>query len=442
MAWKVVLEFLVLLAAIGLGARTGGVGFGAWGGVGLTVMVFLFGMSPGQIPIDVLFIIMCVVVAAAVMEAAGGLEYLVSLAERVIRAHPEHITIVAPLVTWTLTFLAGTGHVVYPILPVIEEVALEHKVRVERPMAIAAIASQQSITASPVSAATAAMIGLLSSRGVGLGQILLTCVPATLAGVIVAALIQMRVGKELEQDPEYLRRVATGEILPRSSEETHRGEVTSNAKRSVGFFLAGVALVVIAGLFPQLRPIVTVNAKHGPLPMPITIELVMLTAAAVMMAVTRVKSDAPIKSSVAHAGLTAVIAILGLSWMGNTFIENNQNMIVGAISSLAKQYPPLFALGLFVASIFLYSQAATTALLMPLGLSLGIHPALLVGMFPAVNGYFFIPNYGTMIAAVNFDRTGTTHIGRWVLNHSFMLPGLLATLVAVLVGLGISQFFM
>lgn len=436
------LQFAVVLAAIALGARVGGVGLGLWGGVGLLVLTAVFGAAPTSPPIDVMLIILAVISAAAAMEASGGIDYLVSVAERIIRSNPRHVTLVAPLVAWAFTFGAGTGHIVYPLQPVIHEVAHENGIRPERPMAVATIASQQAITASPVSAATAAMIGLLSPQGIGLIQILAICVPTTLIGVIVAALIQTRVGRELDQDPEYKRRLAAGEIEPALRQEYRARELPSAARTSAWIFLAGVAIVVLAGAFPQLRPLVPgPNDARVALAMPLTIQIVMLSVAALILLVTRPPVSLVPRTQTAQAGFTAVIGIFGLAWLGDTFIANNQPVIIGALSDMATRVPALFALGLFIASVFLYSQAATTRALMPLGITLGIPGAALIGMFPAVNGYFFFPTYGSLIAAINFDRSGTTRIGKSILNHSFMLPGLVATIVAVVVGLLMAQLF-
>jgi anaerobic C4-dicarboxylate transporter DcuA len=416
-------------------------GMGLWGGVGLAILVFGFGAAPGTIPGEVLLIILTVIMAASAMEAAGGIDYLVGIAAAIIRKSPKNVTIIAPVVAWVFTFLAGTGHIFYPLLPVIYEVAMKGKVRPERPIAVATIASQQAITASPVSAATAALIALLGPHGIGLPQILMICVPATLIGVIVAALIQTRIGVELEQDPEYQRRLAAGEIDPKeTSAETINAPLPAGAALSAWMFLAGVAIVVACGLFPVLR---TVRSAEPPttLTMPVTIAIVMFAIAALMLLFTNAKGEQIVKTKTCQAGVTAVIGILGLAWLGDTFIANNKDVIVGGLSNMAKNYPATFALGLFVTSMLLYSQAVTTRTLMPLGLTLGIPSASLAGMFPAVNGYFFIPTYGTLIAAVNFDRSGTTKIGKYVLNHSFMIPGLVATIVAVGSGLAIAKVF-
>lgn len=444
MTLMLVLQLIVLLAAIAIGARAGGVGMGLWGGVGLAILVFGFRAAPGSIPGEVLLIILSVIMAASAMEAAGGIDYLVRIAAGIIRKSPRHVTIIAPLVAYIFTFLAGTGHIFYPLLPVIYEVAMKGRVRPERPIAVATIASQQAITASPVSAATAAMIAILGSKGIGLMQILLICVPSTLIGVIVAALVQNHIGVELENDPEYQRRLAGGQISPAGTadvNETEKAELHPRAALSAWMFLGGVILVVLAGLFPTLRRVADENGKPLTVSMPITIAIVMLTGAALICLFATASALAIVKSKTCNAGITAVIGILGLAWLGVTFFDDNNKVITASLQNMVTHYPALFALGLFVTSMLLFSQAATTQTLMPLGLTLGMAPASLAGMFPAVNGYFFIPTYGTLIAAVNFDRSGTTRIGKYVLNHSFMLPGLISTIVGVGVGLTIGKLF-
>jgi anaerobic C4-dicarboxylate transporter DcuA len=437
MTLSIVLQFVVVLAAIWMGARFSGVGLGLWGAVGLLVLIVAFGVTPTSPPIDVMLIILAVIMAASVMDAAGGIDFLVRIAERIIRANPKYVTIVAPLTTWSFTFVAGTGHIVYPLLPVIYETAHQSGVRPERPMAVATIASQQAITASPVAAATAAMIGLFAEKGLtqwSLPQILMVCVPATLCGVIAAAIVSMFVGKDLKDDPEYQARLAAGKVpAPKSASER---PLKPAAKLSAYLFLAGVALVVLFGFFPALR---TLPGAKGPLAMPVVIEVVMLSVAAIMLLATKVAVDEVPKTPTLRAGVVAVIGIFGLAWLGDSFIAANQKVIVPAIESVTETAPWTFALGLFFASVLLYSQAATTRALMPLGIALGIPPQFLIAMFPSVNGYFFIPTYGSLIAAINFDLSGTTTIGKYVLNHSFMIPGLVATAVAVFVGLALAK---
>ena len=438
MTLTILLEFLVVLAAIWMGARSAGVGLGLWGAVGLLVLVVAFGINPTSPPIDVMLIILAVIMAASVMDAAGGIDFLVRIAERIIRANPKYVTIVAPLTTWTFTFLAGTGHIVYPLLPVIYETAHQNGIRPERPMAVATIASQQAITASPVAAATAAMIGLFAEKGMGdwgLAQILMICVPATLTGVVAAAIVSMFIGKDLKDDKVYQARLAAG-LIPKPQAPEARPALKPAAKLSALIFLAGVALVVLFGFFPTLRTLPGAKAALG---MPIVIEIVMMSVAALMLLATRVTVDDVPKTPTLRAGVVAVIGIFGLAWLGDSFIAANKDVIVPAIGDWAKVAPWTFAFGLFFASVLLYSQAATTRALMPLGVALGIPPQFLIAMFPSVNGYFFIPTYGSLIAAINFDLSGTTRIGKYVLNHSFMIPGLVATSVAVVTGLAMAR---
>lgn len=445
MTVKLLLEFAVLIGALFMGARAGGVALGLWGAVGLLVLVVGFGVAPGAIPGEVLMIVLTVIIAASAMEVAGGVDFLVRLAERIIRKNPKQVTIVAPLVTYGFTFASGTGHIVYPLLPVIYEVAHESGIRPERPMAIATIASQQAVTASPVSAATAAMIGLLAAHHIGLAQILIICVPATLSAVVIAALVQLRVGLELKDDPEYQRRLQAGELGPPSQQAGDAGAprppLKVGARASAFIFLAGVVLVVLAGLFPALRTVPGKQTGSLLVSMPVAISIIMLAVAAVILTATHAPVKEVPKCRTCQSGITAIIGILGLAWLGDTFITANEETIIGGLSNMAKAAPWTFALGLFLASMLLYSQAATARALVPLGLSLGIPPAVLVGMFPAVNGYFFIPNYGTLIAAMQFDRSGTTRIGRYLLNHSFMLPGLITTVGGVGVGWLIAELF-
>lgn len=424
------IQLLFVLAAIVVGARLGGIGLGVMGGVGMAVLVFFFGLEPTSPPIDVMLMIAAVISAASAMQAAGGLDYLVRLAEKLLRKNPSQITLVSPLVTYAFTFLAGTGHVAYSVLPVISEVARETKVRPERPLGIAVIASQQAITASPISAATVALLGMLAGFDITLFDILKISIPATLVGVLAGALLSKRVGKELIDDPEYQRRVKEG-LIKENSLQFNKIKSMTKARLSVILFLIATAAIVVFGSVPSLRP-----AFDGtPINMPALIEIIMLTTCAIILLLTRTDGIAPTRGSVFIAGMQAVIAIFGIAWMGDTFINGNIAELTGSIKGIVTEMPWLFALALFIMSILLYSQAATVRAIMPLGIALGISPMMLIALFPAVNGYFVIPNYPTIVAAINFDTTGTTRIGRWILNHSFMMPGLVATAVAIATGL-------
>jgi len=431
-----IIELLFVLAAIVVGARLGGVGLGVSGGLGLAILVFCFGLEPTSPPIDVMLMIAAVIAAASCMQAAGGLDLMVKWAEKILRKNPSHITLVSPLVTYFFTFFAGTGHVAYSVLPVIAEVATETRVRPERPLSIAVIASQQAITASPISAATVALLSMLTvqSSNITLLQIMMVAVPSTLLGVLAGALYSMRVGKELDQDPEFLRRCAKGEFKT-DREYQRKAFDTRKAVLSLIIFLTATAAIILFGSIQSLRPLF----DGKPLQMSSIIEILMLSAAALILLVTRTDGMQAAQGSVFAAGMQAVVAIFGIAWMGDTFINGNMADLRSSIEQTVTQMPWLFGIALFLMSILLFSQAATIRALLPLGIALGIAPQMLIALFPAVNGYFVIPNYPTIVAAINFDRTGTTHIGKYVINHSFLIPGLIATTVAIITGLIISS---
>jgi len=433
-------DLLVLLACILLGSRLGGIGLGTVAALGMAVIVFGFGRAPGSFPGEVLLIVLCVVTAAAALQAAGGLDVMVSVAEKVLRRHPQRITILAPLISYVFTFVSGTGHVAYSLLPIIAEVARKVKERPERPLSISVIASQAAVTASPLSAATAGMVALFSKTGsFGLKDVLLVCVPSTLIGVLAGALSVRRMGVELEDDPVYQERLAKAELAaPVDVDATACAHPPpAGAKWAVALFIGAALVITLLGLLPGLRPDFTIDGNTEKLSMVASISIVTLSATALMLAVSKVKPETVVSGSVMRAGVVAIISILGIAWLGSTFFEGHKAQILGAISVYVQQYPWLFAVALFTLSILLYSQAATVAALMGVGLQLGIASPLLIAMFPAVNGYFFLPTYATMVAAIQFDSTGTTRVGRWVLNHSFMRPGLVVTSVSLAVGFAI-----
>ena len=435
------LQLLFVLVAIIIGARLGGIGLGVLGGLGLAVLTFVFGLEPTSPPIDVMLMIVAVIAAASCMQAAGGLDLMVKWAEKLLRKNPSKITLLSPLVTYIFTFIAGTGHVAYSVLPVIAEVATETKIRPERPLGIAVIASQQAITASPISAATVALLSMLSGHHISLMDILMISVPCTLIGVLAGAFCSLHVGKELAEDPEYLRRIANGEFTSdqyrTKGVENHRA-----ALLSVVIFIAATIGIVLFGSMTELRPWFSLpDGSSRQMQMAHIIEILMLSAAALILLVTRTDGIKAVQGSVFSAGMQAVVAIFGIAWMGDTFIGGNMEELKGSIEHIVTEMPWLFGLALFVMSILLFSQAATIRAMLPLGIALGISPYMLIALFPAANGYFFIPNYPTVVAAINFDRTGTTHIGKYVLNHSFMMPGLVATGVSVALGLLMIQLF-
>lgn len=430
------LELAVVLAMIFIGARVGSIGLGMYGMVGVFLLVFVFGMEPGNIPIDVMLIIVAVITASSALQAAGGLDYMVEAAARFLRKHPSHITFYAPLTTWLFCILAGTAHTSYALLPIISEISLKAKIRPERPLSVAAIAASLGITGSPVSAATAAILSqsLLGAHGVGMSQILVVTIPSSLVAILVAALVQNFIGKPLEQDPEYQRRLQAGHL--EEEDETEKKTVNPRAKWAVLVFLLGVVLVVLFGSFPSLRP-----AFNGsPISMNSAIEIIMMSIAALILLVGKADVKKAVKGNVFSAGMVAMVSIFGIAWMGSTFFEGNKDLIIGAVGGLFTQWPMLFAIPLFLMSIMLFSQAATVKTLYPVGLALGIPPMILLALFPAVNGYFFLPNYPTQVAAIGFDRTGTTKIGKYVINHSFQLAGFITTVVSIGLGYLIIQF--
>ena len=438
-------QLFIVLALIFIGARVGGIGLGIYGMVGVFILVFIFGLQPGKPPIDVMLIIASVITATATLQAAGGLDYLVGLAAKFLRKHPTHITYYGPLTTWLFCLVAGTAHTSYSLLPIIAEIAKNSKIRPERPMTVATISASLGITGSPMSAATAAVIStdLLGGKGIELKDILLVCIPASLIAILVSAFVQNRVGKELEDDPEYQRRVREGMIDP-EAEAKIMSEIEQNpnprAKWSVLAFLLGVVLVVIFGSVPSLRPTYEANGVVTQLSMPETIEILMMSIAALILIVGKASVKQAVSGNIFDAGMNAMIAIFGIAWMGDTFFNGNIEFFKSHIADIVTQYPFLFSVALFIMSIMLFSQAAAVRTLFPLGIGLGIPPLALVAMFPAVNGYFFIPNYPTEVAAINFDTTGTTRIGKYVLNHSFQLSGFITTFVSIGIGYLIITF--
>ena len=441
----ILLQFAIVLALIFNGARVGGIGLGIYGMVGVFILVFVFGMKPGNLPIDVMLIIVSVITAAAALQAAGGLDYLVGLAAKFLRKHPTHITYFGPLTTWLFCLVAGTAHTCYSLLPIISEIATNSKIRPERPLSVATIAASLGITGSPVSAATAAIIStdLLGGAGIELKDVMMICIPASLIAILVAAFVQNHIGKELVDDEVYKERVAKGIIDPEHDSKLI-DEMIKNpsprAKYAVVAFLLGVLMVVVFGSVPSLRPSFMVDGMLHRVTMPETIEIVMMSVAALILVVGKANVHDAVKGNVFGAGMNAMVAIFGIAWMGDTFFNGNLAFFKEHIANVVTQYPFLFAIALFFMSIMLFSQAATVRTLYPLGIGLGIAPLALVAMFPAVNGYFFLPNYPTTVAAINFDRTGSTRIGRFVVNHSFQVAGFITTFVSIGVGYLIIQF--
>ena len=443
MEYAVYLQLIVVLAAIFVGAKVGGIGLGIFGMIGMSILVFVFHLPPGEAPIEVMLMIVAVITAASALQSAGGLDYLVKVAEKILRKNPGSITFLGPIVCYVFTFLAGTGHIAYSLLPIIAEIATDSKVRPERPMSISVIASQQAITASPISAATAALLStsLLGGQGIEMIDILMVCVPATIIGVLAGAFAVSFVGVDLLKDPIYLQRLADG-LIETKDHSAVSVEKENNIRPLIAviLFLMGVFSVVLFGSIPTLRPSFLIDGEIIKVTMAQIIQIIMMSTAGLILIFAKADVTKAVNGSIFIAGMQAVIAIFGIAWMGDTFFNGNLAFFKEHIQSVVTSYPFLFAFALFVMSILLFSQAATVKTLYPLGLALGIPPLALLAMFPAVNGYFFLPNYPTVVAAINFDRTGTTRIGKYVINHSFQIPGFVATIVAIGVGYLIISF--
>ncbi len=421
-------ELVIVLLAIYLGARLGGIGIGFAGGLGVLVLTLIFQIKPGAIPFDVIEIIMAVIAAIAAMQVAGGMDYLVSLAERMLRRHPKYITFLAPLVTWFMTVLAGTGHTAFSTLPVITEVAKEQGIRPSRPLSIAVVASQIAITASPISAAVVFFAGILEPLGVSYLTLLAICIPVTLLAVMLTAIVCNFLGCELKDDPVYQERLAKGEVRLRGSQVF---ELQPHAKRSVLLFLIGI----VAVMFYATAISDTVGLIKNPvLPRNEAIVVFMLTIATLISITCKIDTGEVLNASTFKSGMSACVCVLGVAWLGDTFVKAHISDIQAVAGDLLHNYPWLLAVVLFFAATLLYSQAATTKALMPAALLLGVSPLTAIASFAAVSALFVLPTYPTLLAAVEMDDTGSTRIGKYVFNHAFLIPGVIAITLCVILG--------
>ena len=439
------IQFAILLAMILVGARMQGIGLGVMGIAGLLIFVLVFRMRPTDPPLDVMMIILSIVTTAAALQASGGLDYLVSIAEKIIRSNPSKITFIAPVVSFVLCLFAGTSHVIYSLLPIISEVAAKRRIRPERPLSISVVASHLALTGSPMSAATAAFAAILAYPGAAL-DIMKVCIPSAFLGVVAGSMAVWKMGKDLDKDPVFLEKMKDPEFVQSLELISASNRVVKpGAKTAVAIFGLAIIIIVLCGAFPAIIPNVgageaNFNVKEdGSLKMVAVIEIVTLTAAAAIMLITKTTPAAVTKSSLFTAMASALVSVFGVVWMSATFMAHNGAAIKLGLGSLAASHPWTFAFAMFIMGALIFSQAAATKAMMPLGLTLGIaHPAL-IAMFPAVNSDFVLPGYPTLLAAINFDRTGSTKIGRYIVNHSFMLPGLVAVTTAVVVGFLLSR---
>jgi anaerobic C4-dicarboxylate transporter DcuA len=443
------IQLVILLAAILVGSRMKGIGLGLMGMVGMLIFVLFFHMRPAEPPIDVMLIILAIVTTAATLQAAGGLDYLVGIAEKIIRKHPSQIIFLGPIVVFFLALFAGTSHIVYSMLPIISEVSAKKRIRPERPLSISVVASHLALTGSPMSAATAALATILAYPGAAV-DIMKIGIPACFLGVLAGSVSVLKMGKELNDDPVFLEKMKDP-LFAASIDSEYSGknrQVRPGAKTAVLIFGATIILIVLAGSFPSLVPnmgkgIANMSVRaDGSLTTATIIEILTLSGAALMMCLTKTTPVDVVKASLFTSMASAVVSVFGVVWMSSTFINHNQALLVNQLGDIAKSHPWTFAIAIFIMGIFMFSQAATTKTMMPLGLTLGLTNPALIAMFPTVNTDWVLPGYPTLLAAINFDRTGTTKIGKYVLNHSFMRPGLVAVGVALLVGFILSKLIL
>lgn len=438
MTFIMILQLLIVLAALYVGSRYGSLALGAISGIGLAILVLGFGMKPGNPPTDVIYIIIAAVTCAGIMQAAGGMDWLIQIAEKLLRKHPEHITFLAPLCTFFLTVLVGTGHVVYTLMPIICDISLKKGIRPERPCGVASVASQVGITCSPIAAAVASFVIISNSNGFDINnlQVIAVTIPACLCGLMAAALCSYKRGKDLDKDPVFQERKANPKMYKYMYGETASvldKEVTKSAKISVYIFLGALLVITLYSFFQiighDIRP--TVNGK--PIGMNIIIQIVMISAAAFMIIFAKANPRQAVIGNVWQSGMVAVIAIYGIAWLADTYFGNYLPQMQSSLEGLVSKYPWAISLVFFAVSVLVNSQGAVVVAMLPLAYSLGIPGPVLLGVLPSVYGYFFIPNYPSDIATVTFDRSGTTRIGKYLLNHSFMMPGLVSVITSTIV---------
>ncbi|GAA3592028.1 anaerobic C4-dicarboxylate transporter [Gibbsiella greigii] len=421
-------ELIIVLLAIFLGARLGGIGIGFAGGLGVLVLALL-GVKPGSIPFDVISIVMAVIAAISTMQVAGGMDFLVQQTEKLLRKNPRHITVLAPVVTYILTLFAGTGNISLSALPVIAEVAKEQGIKPSRPLSTAVVSAQIAITASPISAAVVYMTSVMEGRGVSYLSMLGVVIPSTFCAVLLMALlVSWLFDARLSNDPVYQKRFEEGVIALRGNALK---SVKPGAKISVLLFLLGVLSVVAYAIVNSP----SVGLVETPLMSTTSaILVIMLSVATFITLLCRVDTDAILASSTFKAGMSASICILGVAWLGDTFVQDNIGWIKATAGSVVQAHPWLLAVIFFFCSALLYSQAATAKALMPMALALNVSPLTAIASFAAVSGLFILPTYPTLVAAVQMDDTGTTRIGRFVFNHPFFIPGTIGVVLAVLFG--------
>ena len=438
MSFVMILQLLIVLAALYVGSRYGSLALGAISGIGLAILVLGFGMKPGTPPTDVIYIIIAAVTCAGIMQAAGGMDWLIQLAEKLLRKHPEHITFLAPLCTFFLTVLVGTGHVVYTLMPIICDISLKKGIRPERPCGVASIASQVGITCSPIAAAVASFVIISNNNGFDINnlQVIAVTIPACLCGLMAAALCSYKRGKDLDKDPVFQERKANPKMYKYMYGETQSlldQKIDKSAKISVYIFLGALLLITLYSFFQIIGCDIRPKVSGKPIGMNIIIQIVMITAAALMIIIAKANPRRAIAGAVWQSGMVAVVAIYGIAWLADTYFSNYLPQMQDGLQGIVSKYPWAISLAFFTVSVLVNSQGAVVVAMLPLAYSLGIPGPVLLGVLPSVYGYFFIPNYPSDIATVTFDRSGTTRIGKYLLNHSFMMPGMVSVIVSTIV---------
>lgn len=445
-----IIQLLVVLGALWVGSRYGSLALGAISGIGLAILVFGFGLKPGTPPTDVIYIIIAAVTCAGMLQASGGMDWMIQIAERMLRKHPDRITFLAPLCTFFLTVLVGTGHVVYTLMPIICDIALKKGIRPERPCGVASIASQVGITCSPIAAAVVAFASISAKNGFEVTnlQIIMVTIPACLCGLMAAAAASYRRGKDLDKDPVFQARLKDRvqyAYIYGSNATTLDKKISPSAKRAVYVFLLALGIIVVFSLTQMfginLLPEFETDKGVKPLAMNLVIQIIMITAAALMIIFCKAEPKKAVGGAVWQSGMVAVVAIYGIAWLADTYFSNYMTEMQAMLEGLVEAYPWTIALAFFAVSVLINSQGAVVVAMLPLAYSLGIDGVVLLGVLPSVYGYFFIPNYPSDIATVNFDRSGTTVIGKYLLNHSFMMPGLVCVITSTAAGYVLAQLF-
>ena len=441
MTVMMIVQLCIVLLALYVGARYGSIALGAMSGIGLLVLVFAFGLKPGTPPVTVMFIIIAAVTCAGVLQASGGMDFLIQIAEKILRKNPSKITFLAPITTFFLTVLVGTGHVVYTLMPIICDISLRKGIRPERPCGVASVASQVGITCSPIAAAVTAFVAITNEAtgmSVTITQVIAVTIPACLVGLFAASIYSNKRGLDLDKDPKFQARLAdpeTKEFMYGTVATTLDRELPKTAKWSVYIFMSAIATIVILATFQSLLP--EFPNKAGvmkPLSMALLIQIVMLATAALIILICKADPKKVVAGSVWQAGMVAVVAIYGIAWLSDTYFLFYKAEMMSSMKDIVQAYPWSIAFVLFGVSVLINTQGGVVTSMLPLAYSLGIPFPVLLGVLPSVYGYFFIPNYPSDIATVSFDRSGTTIIGKYLLNHSFMVPGLISVSISCIVG--------